>query len=77
MKPIDFKEKNKETLFEKENIPYWTDDDGTYVTCWKCGLLDRLKILFTGKIWLGVYSDREIPASWIDPNKPFDKETEK
>lgn len=54
MKPTEFKEQN--VIFAKDQpeyqpLPALRDDTGAVVTCWKLSLKERLKLLFTGKIW--------------------------
>lgn len=80
MKPIKFKESNK-TLLTPKNIagskclPLPVFSDGTdRVSCWRVTFLERLKILFTGKIWLVVLGRTHSPL-YIDANCPFVRDT--
>jgi hypothetical protein len=57
MKPIPFPEVN--TQFAKDQPEYNTlpalrgeEDSGPVVTCWKLTFRERLRVLFTGKVWL-------------------------
>jgi len=59
MKPINFKEAN--TIFAKnqpqyKSLPAWrtSEDckDGQVISCWKMNFIERLKVLFTGKIYV-------------------------
>ena len=58
MKPIDFKEANKiYGLNQPEYQPlkaylFETDIRGQIISLWKANIWDRIKILFTGKVWL-------------------------
>lgn len=45
--------------------------DGTCISCWKMGWKERLKALFTGKIWLGVLSGHTQPAVYVAIDQPF------
>ena len=62
MKPIKFKGSN--TIFAKNQQPYlplpaWVkpdDDKGTVICCWKANLIERLRILFTGKLYVSLLS---------------------
>ncbi len=62
MIPIKFKESN--IVFAKNQEPYlplpaWKkpdDDKGTIICCWQATLKERLKILFTGKLYLSLLS---------------------
>lgn len=54
MKPIEFKGCN--TIYGKDqdeynNLPALAFEDGEVVTCYKLSFLERLRVLFTGKIW--------------------------
>lgn len=54
MKPIAFKEQNviyAENQPEYLPLPVHKKQDGTVTSCWKLNLKERIKILFTGKIW--------------------------
>lgn len=57
MKPVEFKGKNivfAENQPEYQPLPAFIDQQGVVVTCWKLTLLERLKILFTGRFFLVV-----------------------
>ncbi len=59
MKPIKFKEQNivfAETQDQYGNLPAFKDDDGVVVSCWNLSLKERFRILFKGRIWLGLWS---------------------
>ena len=56
MKPIRFKGCNQVVAKDQPQykpIPcmYFGDDEGTKLFCWKLTLRERIKVLFTGKIW--------------------------
>ena len=77
MNPIDFKETNK--VFNKPES--MTDDEceslpvhvgnGQIISCWKGSWIDRITFLLTGKMWLGVYSEKSQPPVWLTPEYPF------
>lgn len=57
MKAINFKDANIE--FAKDQKQYNSlpalrigDENDTIVTCWRLTFFERLKILFTGRIWM-------------------------
>ena len=60
MKPVNFKESN--AVAAKDQPPYlplpmWRnkdDEKGTIVCCWKATLKERIKILFTGRIYVSM-----------------------
>ena len=51
MKIIPFKEANFNIQTQQGDIPLYKSVQGKYVTCWKLSIIERLKILFTGKFW--------------------------
>jgi hypothetical protein len=55
MKPIKFKESNvtfAENQPEYIPLPAFKDLDGEVVSCWQLDILERIKVLLFGKIWL-------------------------
>jgi hypothetical protein len=57
MKPIRFKECNStyaKTQSEYAPLPVYKSTDGIATSCWRCSILERIKVLFTGKIWVSV-----------------------
>ena len=76
MKAIKFPEANKTLL--ANNIPNCVDlhvfnDGEKSISLWKASLKDRLKILFTGNIWLWVFSGHTAPPVCADADYPFVK----
>lgn len=83
MKPIEFPEQN--IVFaknQKEYLPlpaYMANDEkGTAVTCWQLTWRERIKILFTGKLWwtqltFGQKLQSQLPSvfKWETLNKEF------
>ena len=54
MKPIKFKGHNvvyAENQKEYLPLPVYKEKNGTVTSCWKMTLFERLKVLFTGKIY--------------------------
>ncbi len=79
MKPIEFPEQTKvlqkpESMTDEECQPMavWTDGQQC-ISCWKAGFMDRLRFLFTGKMWLSVFSGATQPPVWVSPRYPFIK----
>jgi len=61
MKPIKFKEQNctyAENQKEYQPLPALKikGKEGFVVSCWKMTLWERIRVLFTGKIWLSLMS---------------------
>jgi len=57
MKPIEFKEYNK--VYAKDQSDYLpipvfesSEPSGEIISCWKLSFVERLRLLFTGKIWV-------------------------
>ncbi len=79
MKPIDFAQSTKvlqrpSTMTESEcqSLPVWGDGNQC-VSCWKATFKERLKILFTGKVWLGVLSGKTQPPVFVSGEIVFEK----
>jgi len=61
MKPIPFKEQN--VIFAENQPPYlplpaFKNDSpkGEVISCWSLSFSERLRILFTGKLWVNLLS---------------------
>ena len=72
MKPIEFKEQN--IVFAKDQPPYLplpayqdSEQGGRIFHCWGLNLKERLKMLFTGKLWINVLTFKQSPQ----PIKPM------
>ena len=64
MKPIEFKEQNivmAESQSQYENLPAFKsdDDDGIIISCWKLSLKERVRLLFKGNLWVGLWTFNE------------------
>lgn len=76
MKPKKFKEYNTEltkprgTTKEQCQSLFVHRDGVQCISLWKLSFRDHLRILWTGKIWLGVLSGRTQYPVWLDTNKP-------
>ena len=59
MKPIKFAEQNcvyAENQPEYLPLPAHKTDDGVVISCWSLSLRERLKLLFTGRLWWSVWT---------------------
>ncbi len=81
-RPINFDESNctykapdgKSTITIKDLKVY--KDSKQIISCWKFSLWDKIKLLFTGKLYLGVLGYSQPPV-WIHVDNPFvDKESD-
>jgi hypothetical protein len=61
MKPIEFEHQN--TVYAKDQPEYQPlpalkidGPTGEIISCWKLSFKERIKILFTGKVWLSLMS---------------------
>ena len=77
MKPIRFKEVNKTltkpsdmTVSQCKSLPI-VQANGLCISCWGLSLIERVKILFRGKIWLTVRSGETQPPVKLTIDKPF------
>ena len=78
MKPINFPEQN--TTIAKDQPQYFplpahivvNDPEGQAVFCWKLSVKERLKLLFTGKIWHHVLTFRQpLQPQLLEISSPF------
>jgi len=75
MKPIEFKEQN--VVFAKDQPEYMplpafknNSPQGEVVSCWKLSFKERLKLLFTGKLWVCLLSfNKPLTPSYFTTNK--------
>ena len=59
-------------------LPALKMDDGEIITCWNPSFGERLKILFTGKIWLNVLTfNKPLQPLLMSANKPLHRDAEK
>ena len=57
MKIVKFKECNvtfAENQPEYRPLPALKSEDGVVVSCWRLSFWEKMKVLFTGKIWVGL-----------------------
>ncbi len=80
MRGIKFKEQTKTIgppagMTEEEcySLAVWSDGKQC-ISRWKGTWKDRLKFLFTGKLWLSVLFGESQPPVWIGTEHPFEKE---
>lgn len=77
MKPVEFEGYN--AVLRKPS--YMTDEecgslpilrlDGFCISCWRMTWRERLKVIVTGRIWLGILSGDTQPPVYFAVNKPF------
>jgi hypothetical protein len=82
MKPIEFKEQN--VVFAEDQPEYLPlpahkvdSPQGEVICCWEMSIIERIKVLFTGKVWLCLLSfNRPLTPNLLTVNKEdlFDKE---
>jgi len=59
MKIVKFKEQNKvyaESQDEYQNMPAHMTPNGIVTSCWKMGFKERVKVLFTGIVWVRLWT---------------------
>jgi len=80
MKPIDFKGSNcnyAESQDEYLTLPAYKhgDDSGAVSSCWKFSILERIKILFTGKVYLTLLTfNKPLTPQLLQVYSPVDDE---
>lgn len=55
MQPVKFKESNiifGENQPQYQPLPAFLDEEGTVVTVWKLSLWERIRVLFTGRLYM-------------------------
>lgn len=75
MKPIKFKGHN--TVYAENQPPYiplpvlkFETPEGEATACWKMSFKERLKVLFTGKIWVQLLTFNEpLTPSYVTVNR--------
>jgi len=75
MKPIEFKEQN--TVYAKTQEEYldlpalkYEGNDGQIVFCESLSLKERIKLLFTGKLWCSILTfNNNLQPSYFTVNK--------
>lgn len=75
MKPVKFKEANKnllkpDSMTDEECSSLWVYTDGVQcVSCWRLTFKERMCALLFGKVWLSVLSGHTQPPVWLDCSK--------
>lgn len=75
MKPIEFKEQNTifaENQSEYEMLPAFKADtsQGEVVSCWKLSIKERLRLLWSGKLWMSLVTyNNPLQASILSTQK--------
>ena len=80
MKPITFREANE--VIARDQPPYLPlpcylsrDETGWVISCWYLSLLERIRLLLTGKIWLSTLTFRQkLQPQRISLDHPFEEE---
>jgi len=75
MKPIEFKDRN--VVFAKDQTEYeplpalrLNTPEGEVISCWKMSFKERIKVLFTGRIWLSLMSfNKPLTPSYLSVNR--------
>lgn len=75
--PLDFPQSTKvlqklENTFDADckPLPVWSDGNQC-VSCWRPTFKERVRILFAGKVWLGVNSGYSQPPVYLTGETPF------
>jgi len=77
MKPTEFKQSN--CTYAKDQpqylpLPVFKADDGTVISCWCLSAWERIKLLFTGRVWFTVLTfNGPLQPQLPMVNSPFGK----
>lgn len=75
MKPVKFKESNITFAGNQPEylpLPAHRTEDGQVISLWQLDWRERVKILFTGKLWLRVLTfNKALQPLALDVNRPF------
>lgn len=77
MKAVPFKEAN--VLFARDQKQYnpltaFKDESGVVVSCWELSWLDKMRVLFTGKVWLKLHTfNQPLQPQLLQTEYPFEK----
>jgi len=81
MKPIKFEEHNcvyAENQPEYLPLPVYKTPEGMVISCWGLTFKERLRVLFTGKIWWSVFTfNKPLQPQLPFAKSPFAKEKKK
>jgi len=75
--PVPFKEQT--CVYAKNQkeylpLPAFREKDGRVICCWKIGFFNKVKLLFTGKIWASLWTfNNPLQPLAIMTDKPFEK----
>ena len=76
MKPVSFKESNltfAEDQPEYLPLPAYCAANGKVVTCWKLSWRERIKLLFSGRLWLSLLTfNHPLQPVMLSADKPED-----
>lgn len=75
MKPIEFKDQN--AIYAKDQPEYMPlpvlkieGPEGNVISCWKLSFKERVKVFFTGKVWLNLMSfNKPLTPSYMSVNR--------
>ncbi len=55
---------------EYQPLPSYKTEDGLVVSCWELSFLEKMKVLFTGKVWVGLLTfNKPLQPQLITVNK--------
>jgi len=75
MKPVEFKHQN--VVFAKDQKEYQplpalklNTTEGEVISCWRMSFKERMKVLFTGKVWISLMSfNKPLTPSYMSVNR--------
>lgn len=78
MNPVKFAEQNTTWAEDQTNdyqpLPAYSNEEQT-VSCWRLTLRERIKLLFTGRLWLQQMNFGEpLQPQYLTTEKPFERQ---
>ena len=71
--PTKFAEANSRWVGQGDigDLPTYGGEGGVHVSCWKLSWRERLRVLWTGRVWLLVWAEVH-PAVLVSADYPFE-----
>ena len=77
MKPVEFEGVNvryAEDQDEYLTLPCLVEPDGRAVSCWELSFIDRVRALFSGKVWLHILTHgNPLQPVYLQTDSPLQK----
>lgn len=75
MQPVEFTQQNGILAKEQPQylpLPVYRTKDGLTISCWRLSFKERLKLLFTGRMWVHMLTfNQPLQPLFLDVDDPF------